>query len=69
MKSNAKKLVAQELQRNPAQSNLVGIAVAAILAGIPLTFPASAQAQEKSAPPDLEEVTVTGSRIVRRDLV
>jgi outer membrane cobalamin receptor len=51
------------------QPQHLGAALAAILASIPFTS-AHAQerpAQDKSA--DLEEVTVTGSRIVRRDLV
>ncbi|HVY79813.1 MAG TPA: TonB-dependent receptor [Steroidobacteraceae bacterium] len=56
-------------QRIPLQSNLVGMAVAAVLAGVPLSVPTSARAQDQSPAPELEEVTVTGSRIVRRDLV
>jgi iron complex outermembrane recepter protein len=50
--------------------NLVRVAVAAAIAGVPLWVPHAANAQE--APPQgeqLEEVLVTGSRILRRDLI
>jgi iron complex outermembrane recepter protein len=50
--------------------NLVRFAVAAIIAGIPLTFSQGAHAQEAADAglDELDEVTVTGSRIQRRDL-
>jgi iron complex outermembrane recepter protein len=49
--------------------NAVGIAVAAIIAGVPLTFSSAVQAQTPAEPAagELEEVLVTGSRIRRRD--
>jgi iron complex outermembrane receptor protein len=65
-----------ECKTRSAPPSLVGRAVAAILAGVPLVvglgmagFASTAQAQEAEGAGELEEVTVTGSRIVRRDLV
>ncbi len=54
-------------KRATVPPNLVGMTVAAIMAGVPLAWPQMAQAQESPAVNELEEVTVTGSRIRRRD--
>ena len=56
-------------KRTGVQPNLVGMAVAAIMAGLPLTMPRMAQAQNApaAAAGELDEVLVTGSRIRRRD--
>lgn len=49
--------------------NLVRLAVAAIITGVPLSLPQIAIAQDSGADEELTEVTVTGTRIVRRDVV
>ncbi len=72
MKLGAQKMAGSERtlkKREPAPPNLVGLAVSAIFAGVPLAFPTSAHAQDKGQAQELEEVTVTGSRIVRPELV
>jgi hypothetical protein len=47
----------------------VRLAVAAIITGVPLSLPQIAIAQDSGADEELTEVTVTGTRIVRRDVV
>lgn len=51
--------------RAAAPHNLVRMTVAALIAGAPLCIPA--QAQESVGEIELQEVTVTGSRIIRKD--
>jgi iron complex outermembrane recepter protein len=59
--------VVDVMKQAAAPRNLVGLAVSAIIAGVPLTITQTAHAQEASESTELEEVRVTGSRILRRD--
>jgi iron complex outermembrane receptor protein len=59
--------VVDVMKQAAAPRNLVGLAVSAIVAGVPLTITQTAHAQEASDGTQLEEVRVTGSRILRRD--
>jgi hypothetical protein len=53
------------MKQNPFQCISVGAAVAAILGGVAIHSPAAHSAEQSADA--LDEVTVTGSRIVRRD--